>query len=98
LALKRSSDQAILWLDGIVLPTRPLSFVSGALNTMLPLSLECFSFARKIAGSPYAGFQGRRLQRLEHKSRHQRINWRGFERLTDRLRIITCHANAGVTG
>jgi hypothetical protein len=97
LALKRTRDQAVLWLDGIVLPTHPLSLVSGALKTMLPLSLECFSFARKVAGSSYAGFQGCRLQRLQYKLCHQCINRRGLERLTDRLRIITCHANARVT-
>jgi hypothetical protein len=98
LGFKRTRDQAVLRFYGIVLPTCPLGLVKGALDAMPPLPVKRLSLAGNIAGGSQARFQRRRLQRLQHKPCHQRVERRGLERLTGRLGVVTGHADAGVAG
>ena len=76
-ALQRSCHQAVLGLDGIILPASTLRLVARSLALECPLSLERAGFVLKLAESGNRDSEAIRRQCFEQQSFDRRIDAQG---------------------
>ena len=83
-SLERARDETILRLNGIILASRPLGLVAGALSAKTPLPLELPAFLLQL---PHRGDRDGDLIRdegIEQETLNERVDWQGAHFLAQR--------------
>src|SRR5262249_24399931 len=94
--LQFTRNQAVLRLDGLILPSRTLRLVADTLELLLPVLVHTPPLLGYVRGRREVQFQGRRLEDAEDWSRSQGIQASPRQAVTERLAVAEASPDATV--